>query len=120
STLQDPPVPAPTYELALTEKDFKFPQVWRSNLAMDHRFPSGWLATVEFLWGQDVNGIYYINANLPAADAAFTTGPDQRPRWVSDKCTGLSGTQTNRINCAVTSAVVLKNQDVGSSYNASI
>lgn len=120
STLQNPPVPASSYELALTDNDFKFPQVWRSNLALDHRFQSGWLATVEFLWGQDVNGIYYINANLPEADAAFTTGPDQRPRWVSDKCATVSGTQTNRINCAVTSAVVLKNQDVGRTYNASV
>jgi len=111
--------PAATYELALTDKDFKFPQVWRSNFAIDHRFASGWLTTVEFIWGRDVNGVYYINANLPAADAAFT-GPDSRPRWVSDKCAGISGTQTNRLNCNVTSAVVLKNQDVGETYNASI
>lgn len=128
STLQTPPVPAPTYELALTDQDFKFPQVWRSNLAMDHRFQSGWLATVEFLWGQDVNGVYYINANMPDPDAAFTAGPDRRPRWVSDKCptetvggvTINAGTQTNRSNCRVTSAIVLKNQNVGRTYNASL
>lgn len=111
--------PAATYELALTDKNFKFPQVWRSNLAVDHRFESGWLLTTEFLWGQDVNGVYYINANLPAPDAAFS-GPDARPRWVSDKCAGISGTQTNRINCNITSAIVLKNQNVGKTYNASI
>ena len=29
---------------------------------------------------QDVNGIYYINANLPAAQTAFA-GVDARPRW---------------------------------------
>jgi hypothetical protein len=117
STLQNPPVPAPSYELALTDNDFKFPQVWRSNLAMDHRFQSGWLATVEFLWGQDVNGIYYINANLPEAQSAFT-GPDARPRWTA--AAGNPCTQPSRINCAVTSAVVLKNQNVGSTYNASL
>lgn len=111
--------PAATYELALTDKNFKFPQVWRSNLAVDHRFESGWLLTTEFLWGRDVNGIYYINANLPAADAAFT-GPDDRPRWVSDKCAAVSGTQTNRLNCNITSAIVLKNQNIGETYNASI
>jgi hypothetical protein len=31
----------------------------------------------------------------------------------------FTGTQTNRINCAVTSAIVLKNQNVGRTYNAS-
>jgi len=29
--------PAATYNLALTDADFKFPQVWRSNLAVDQR-----------------------------------------------------------------------------------
>ncbi|HRN52525.1 MAG TPA: hypothetical protein PK788_03465, partial [Gemmatimonadaceae bacterium] len=111
--------PPASYELALTDKSFKFPQVWRSNLAVDHRFESGWLVTTEFLWGKDVNGVYYINANLPTADASFS-GLDNRSRWVSDKCAGVSGTQTNRINCSVTSAVVLKNQNVGETYNASI
>ncbi|MBA3853995.1 MAG: TonB-dependent receptor, partial [Gemmatimonas sp.] len=111
--------PAASYELALTDKNFKFPQVWRSNLAVDHRFESGWLVTTEFLWGRDMNGVYYINANLPANDAAFA-GPDQRPRWVSDKCPTVSGTQTNRINCNITSAIVLKNQNVGETYNASV
>jgi hypothetical protein len=111
--------PAASYELALTDQDFKFPQVWRSNLAVDHRFENGWLVTTEFLWGRDVNGVYYINANLPAADAAFT-GPDNRPRWVSDKCAAVSGTQTNRLNCNITSAIVLKNQNIGETYNASV
>lgn len=113
--------PAASYELALTDKSFKFPQVWRSNLAVDHRFASGWLTTAELIVGRDVNGVYYINANLPAADAAFV-GPDARPRWVSDKCPGIAQTQSNRIpaNCNITSAIVLKNQNVGETFNASV
>lgn len=107
--------PAPSYELALADKNFKFPQVWRSNLALDHKFNSGWRATAEFIWGQDVNGVYYINANLPAADGVFP-GPDGRSRWFS--VTGDACTQANRINCNITSAVVLKNQNVGRTYNA--
>ncbi len=119
ATLTNPPTPASSYELNFTDKNFKFPQVWRTNVAIDHRFENGWLATMEYIWGQDVNGVYYINANLPAADAAFT-GVDPRPRWVSDKCPTVTGTQTNRINCSVTSAVVLKNQNVGRTYDAAI
>ena len=107
--------PAPSYELALTDKGFKFPQVWRSNLAIDHKFESGWRSTVEFIWGQDVNGVYYINANLPAADGNFP-GPDNRPRYFSQ--VGDACTQANRINCNITSAIVLKNQDVGRTMNA--
>src|SRR5690606_29036473 len=108
--------PAPTdasaaqYEVALTDTDFKFPQVWRSNLAVDHRFESGWIVTTEFIWGRDVNGVYYINANLPADTASFA-GPDNRARYF-DACPAINGTQA-RIHCNIDNAIVLKNQNVG-------
>ena len=108
--------PASEYELALTNPDFRFPQIWRSSIAADVRLPLGLVGGAEFLYSRDLNGIYYINANLPSPDGAFT-GVDTRPRWISDKCPTISGTQTNRINCVATSAVVLKNQSVGKTWN---
>lgn len=108
--------PASSYELALTNSDFKFPQIWRSSIAADVKLPLGLIGGVEYLHSKDVNGVYYINANLPSSDGAFT-GADTRERWVGDRCSTISGVQTNRINCAITSAVVLKNQNVGKTYN---
>lgn len=98
--------PASSYELALTDTSFRFPQIWRSSLAMDVKIPFGLVAGAEFMNSMDVNGIYYINANLTPANTSFT-GVDNRPRW----------TTSNRINSAVTSAVVLKNQSVGKTWN---
>ena len=109
--------PASSYELALTDKNFKFPQVWRTNIAVDRKLPWGLIGTLEYLFGKDVNGVYYTNANLSAPDGVFT-GADTRARWFTDDCPTVSGTQ-QRLNCAVTSAVVLKNQDVGFQWNAS-
>ena len=100
--------PATSYELALTNQDFKFPQVWRTNLAIDQRLAFGWAATAEVLYSRDVNGIYYINANLPAANSAFA-GADTRPRW----------TAGNRINANVANAIVLKNENKGSAWTVS-
>ncbi|HXG87078.1 MAG TPA: carboxypeptidase regulatory-like domain-containing protein [Vicinamibacterales bacterium] len=97
--------PAPSYELALTDPDFKFPQIWRSNVAVDHRLPWKITATGEFLYNKDVNGVYYINANLPEAQTTFA-GVDNRPRWTN-----------NRIHANIPNATVLKNQSVGSSWN---
>jgi hypothetical protein len=121
--------PAPTgvgaasYELNVTDSDFRFPQVWRTNLAVDHRLPGGITGTMEFLYNKDINGIYYINANLPAAQSAFT-GPDSRPRWTGAACGApTAGPCVTRINNKagnqVTSAIVMKNQSVGSSWNIS-
>lgn len=95
--------PAASYELALTDKDFKFPQTWRTNFAIDHTLPFDLVGTAEILYNRDVNGIYYINANLPAAQTRFK-GVDTRLRWTS-----------NRINSNVANATVIKNQNEG--YN---
>lgn len=97
--------PAARYELALTDPDFRFPQIWRSNIAVDRKLPMRLIGTVELLYNRDVNGMYYINANLPAAQSAFV-GVDDRPRWTS-----------NRIHSNISNAIVLQNQDIGSSWN---
>ena len=76
--------PASSYELALTDPDFKFPQLWRTNIALDQKLPWGLIGTGEFIYSRDVNGIYYINANLPAAQTSFV-GADNRPRWTSNR-----------------------------------
>ncbi len=101
--------PAASYELNVTDQDFRFPQVWRSNLAVDRRLPGGITGTAEFIYNRDVNGIYYINANLPAAQTAFV-GADTRPRYTSNRLNNVTGNQ-------VTSAIVMKNQDIGRNWN---
>jgi len=103
--------PASSYELALTETNFKFPQVWRTNIAIDQKLPAGIIATGEFIYNQDVNGIAYYNANLPVASSTFT-GNDNRPRW-------NVGANPNRINAKIPNAVTLSNQAVGYSWVAS-
>lgn len=116
--------PATSYELDVTNPNFKFPQTWRNNIALDRMLPGGIVATGEFLYNRDINGMYYINANLPAAQSQFA-GPDNRLRWVGPACAaaGQVGGCVNRINNAVgnqvTAAYVLQNQDVGRSYTAS-
>ena len=102
--------PASSYELSLTDPKFKFPQVWRTNIAVDQKLPENLFATIEYIYSSDVNGLYYINANLPNPNGAFN-GPDKRPRWV--------GTNSNKIYSKVDNAIVLKNQNVGYSWNIS-
>jgi hypothetical protein len=95
-----------SYELATTDPNFKFPQTWRSNLAVDQSLPFGLVGTIEGLYSRDVNGVYYINANLPAAQTSLA-GIDNRPRWTN-----------NRINSNVTDNTVIKNENIG--YNWSV
>jgi len=98
--------PASNYELALTDPNFKFPQVWRSNIGLDQKLFAGFIASVEYLYTKDINGVYYINANLKDPSTTLN-GPDNRARWGSG----------NKIYSKVDNAVVLKNQDQGYSWN---
>jgi hypothetical protein len=113
---------AALYSLNVTDPNFKFPQVWRTNGALDRRLPWGIISTTELLYAKDVNGLYYINANLPAAQSAFT-GVDARPRWVGTPClaTGNVGGCVTRINSDPGNVVgvnyVLKNGNEGHSWN---
>lgn len=102
--------PAATYALALTEPTFKFPQLLRASMAIDVRLPFGLVAGAEFMGSKDVNGIYYINANLATPNSAFV-GADNRPRYTT--------TAANRINANIDNAIVLKNQDIGKQWNIS-
>lgn len=99
--------PAASYELALSDPNFKFPQVWRTNFAVDQKLPAGLVATAEFIYNSDVNGVAYYNANLPVYQSSFS-GPDNRPRWTN-----------NRINSKIPNAVTLTNQAIGNSWVAS-
>ena len=102
--------PAATYSLALTEPSFNFPQIWRSSAAADVRLPLGLIGGAEYIYSKDVNGIYYINANLATPNSAFT-GVDNRPRFTT--------ATANRINANIVNAVVLKNQNDGRQWNLS-
>jgi len=101
--------PAARYELALTDPNYKFPQIWRSNIAVDQKLPFGLIGTLEFIYSRDINGIYYINANLVHNENRFE-GPDNRLLYSAT-------TNDNRINTKIDNAIVLKNQNVGYSYN---
>jgi carboxypeptidase family protein len=121
--------PAASYELDVTDTGFRFPQVWRTNVGVDRRLPWGLTGTGEFIYNRDVNDPLYINANLPAAQSAYT-GVDNRPNWVATTafpaCAGTGnpgGPCVTRLNNApgnqVTSALVIKNTNKDRSWNVS-
>ncbi len=112
-----------SYTLNVTDPNFKFPQTWRSDVALDRKLPGGIISTTEYLYSKDVNGMYYINANLPAAQSAWV-GVDARPRWVGTTCAGTgnaTGSCVTRLNNAIGNAVganyVLKNGNDGHIWN---
>lgn len=58
STLQQ------SFDLNAMDPDFKWPQVWTTNFAVDTWLPWDVLGTFEALFGKDINAIYMRNADL--------------------------------------------------------
>ncbi|MCC5946650.1 MAG: TonB-dependent receptor [Bernardetiaceae bacterium] len=69
-----------TNELNITDRNFKLPQVWRTNIAADYVLPGGIVATVEAIYSKDVSTPIAINPVLREPDGLLA-GPDQRPYW---------------------------------------
>jgi len=77
---QGPLAEFPSFDINATDPDFQWPQVWTTNLAWDQKLPWALDATVEAVYGKDLNAIFVRNANL-AAPAGTLPGPDGRVRY---------------------------------------
>jgi hypothetical protein len=53
-----------SFDLNAMDPDFKWPQVWTTNLALDKNLGDGMLATLELIYSKDINAIYMRNADL--------------------------------------------------------
>ncbi|MEO7990045.1 MAG: carboxypeptidase regulatory-like domain-containing protein [Chryseolinea sp.] len=108
----------PSYNLAVTDKNFKFPQVWRTNIAVDHSFAGNLVASLDFAFTKDINAVYHQNINLvnPTRNAV---GADTRPIFypATPLNTGTSNSTANtRINSNISDAILMKNTNKGYSY----
>ncbi len=112
------PNPAVTYNLAVTDNDFSFPQVWRTNIALDQKLPGGILASFDFAFTKDINAVYHRNINLP--DAPNTAaGADNRPIYYKTFPSATTNPTANtRGNAKVTDAILMSNTNNGYSYFA--
>ncbi|MGH7571748.1 MAG: carboxypeptidase regulatory-like domain-containing protein [Gemmatimonadota bacterium] len=68
------------FDLNASADDFKWPQVWRTNLAFDQLLPTNTLMTFEILYGDNINEVFIRNPNL-VAPVGTIPGPDGRVRF---------------------------------------
>ncbi|NDK55137.1 TonB-dependent receptor [Pontibacter fetidus] len=117
---------ASRYNLAVTAEDFKFPQVFRSNFAVDHQLPFGVVGTLEGIYTRDVNAVYHQNVNLPNSTRE-ANGADNRPIFYkTDATTGdivfdakgnpIAVNKIYSSNPDITDAIVMENTNKGYSY----
>ena len=100
-----------TAEINLTDPDFVSPTVFRTNLAVDQQLPAGFVATVEGLYSNTINGVQWQSLNRQP----FALNPNT----VDGRGAPGSGGRTSRprLSNAYQDVVVLTNTSEGFAYN---
>jgi hypothetical protein len=76
-------------EVDVIDKNFTYPQVLRTNLAVDHELPWGIIGTLEFIYSKNINDILYQNLNLRQTGAVGLGGRIMYARDVSKSFTDV-------------------------------
>jgi hypothetical protein len=111
----------PPYVVNATDRNLKYPLVWKTNLAVDQRLPFGFIGTVEVIYNENLQALRYIDANLKEADRTFS-GSDGRDRFPASGVTSSGSGASNTVNIArfyntaVSNVFVLKNNTKGYAY----
>ncbi|KAA3439617.1 TonB-dependent receptor [Rufibacter hautae] len=93
-----------TTEINLISEDFKIPQTFRTNLAVDYTLPLGIIATLEGIYSKTMNDIVYRDINLLSPTGTLS-GPDNRALYSS-----------GRVSSSFTNVILLDNTNRGYTY----
>ena len=98
---------APSFDLNAMTSDFKWPQVWTTDLGIDQQLPWGMLGTLELIYSKDLQAVYVRNADLVAPKRTL---PDGRPYY--------GGAGNNELNPDGGAGIyVIDNTEQGHSFN---
>ncbi|MBX2967435.1 MAG: TonB-dependent receptor [Cyclobacteriaceae bacterium] len=108
------------------DPNFKFPQAWKTSVAVDKQLPFGMVATVEAIYTKDLNTAlgYNPNINDAGAQALNVAGyPDNRliyPTSNVDKFKyKLTGGQASEVTGSAWNPILLSNGNQGHYYSVS-
>ncbi|MBZ9626855.1 carboxypeptidase regulatory-like domain-containing protein [Psychroflexus sp. CAK1W] len=88
----------------IVDPDFKFPQVWRSNLGVDYKFENGIIASTDISYTEDINAAHVQNWGLKE--------PSQTLAGVDNRATYAAADK------GANNAYVFTNSDKGRIFNA--
>jgi hypothetical protein len=108
------PTPTPglsrAYSLNVTDPNYKFPQVWKSTLAVDKKI-LGWTVTAEGTYIKNINATVFQNVALPS-DGNITLS-DGRTRFIKRSVYDATGTAQTPQNPNIGNAIYMTNANIG-------
>ncbi|MCS3757441.1 TonB-dependent receptor [Salinibacter ruber] len=99
--------PQQTTAVNFVSDDFKYPQTFRTNLAVDQELPGGFTTTLEAIYSTTINNVTFRNINIEKTQESRYG----RPLY------GEPGGDPNRVSDRFTNAIVLDNTNDGYQYS---
>lgn len=106
------------YNLNYGDPELRFPQIWKTNLAIDQKLPwGGIVATFEAIYNKNVNALNYVDVNAKPYNTTFAAGDDRRVIYPALDLTGTAASAARFYNSGIGNAFVLVNNNKGYSYS---
>jgi hypothetical protein len=105
-----------TFQVNATSEDFKFPQVWKSDLAVDALVGNGWKIMFEGIFSKDLNAVVHRNYNMAAPSSALTGTGDTRAIFAGFNEVNIYSSDASAIGFLDAGAIVLENTKEGYQY----
>ncbi len=110
------PPTQPSGQVDIFAKDFKFPKVFRTSIAVDKKLPWGVVGTFDVTFTKNLNNVLYYNLRYEKTGNLTGTG-DDRPIWSRIDLGKDPNTDKNR---AYTDIILGTNTNKGYSYNITL
>ncbi|MCF6269586.1 MAG: TonB-dependent receptor [Melioribacteraceae bacterium] len=103
-----------TFQINATTDDFKWPQVWRTDFAIDQVLPWGMVGTIEGIYNKDINAVIHKNYNMDLPTGTLK-GADNRAVYQGSE--NKINDFTDEGSWLDAGAIVLDNTDEGYQYS---
>ncbi len=104
------------YNINYGDQDLKFPQIWKTNIAIDQKLGWGVIGTLEAIYNKNINMLHYVDVNQKRPSGTFA-GNDNRDIYPALDLSGAAATTARFLNPGIGNAFVLTNNNVGYSYS---
>lgn len=109
--------PGYSFQINSTSEDFRFPQVWKTNLAADWNLGNGLIVSFEGIYGKDINAVVHRNYNMLAPSQNLSGTGDTRAIFGGFNEVNIYSADADAIGFLDAGAIVMDNVSEGYQYS---
>lgn len=109
--------PGYTFQVNSTSEDFRFPQVWKNDLAVDYKFAGGWIFSFEGIFSKDISAVVHRNYDMLKPSANLTGTGDTREIFAGFNETHIYSADAGAVTFLDAGTIVMDNVKEGNQYS---